>query len=1672
MNMTGEKKRSTVSCSVLGMLSVWLLALNAGAADGAPDLESFTYERLFNRAGALVAPRTEVEKSVTTEGDLKVTGGELVKEDGDAGLTVIPAGEEAVLTWTEEPSSFVLPESVPPYATVWALSFTLEAPVPIQYRVHALVDGRFNRLGKWQEVSPGEQEAFSRNVFKAQGRLFEKVKSFGGIKLEVRGDAIGGSRVQVRDMRVTTDYRTGFFRQTFELPQETLWSAVADIGNRTVVHINGREVQDTSIILPRPVKRGGEMYESKRVSVLPYLQPGRNIIALSSDRHAYFRASAVTVSGEKVLLDSGAGWRYATDAPENWVQLDFNDNAWGVVREPTVSAWEMIQKGMSDVAESYPLTSIYFHFRKRGDMPAYDGLLRLENPYDRKLFYTSGDPILVDIEIPGGLAEPAISWQILKYSEDEHYVPVGSGTVPSFQKQGDSLRGRVEHPALEGGVYLLAAELRAGGKLLEERVPEPFVVTHRVDMKPVPGDTFEQGMELSLEKTIDFTDPASPFEWMEIDAKGARPQGKWDESFHRVLDTALIVERNGLKYRETRGNFAAQFSYKIDAFDHPGDWYLMVLHFPDDAERRIGVACSTQARMDYLASLNMDSAHCVKCGPSVVTGGKYPVSGKMRTFKWLYRPNPGSHTVNIISLMKKHAAAAAKVDIFHVAGNLPELALPEGVFREGRRFGILTERTTTFTTYAGYYAYFGIEEKLSRGAGRGSPNAVREACKRLFLQLDAAQHWAEYMRFAGQNIHVMGCFMYQDRNTCPQFLTGSPRLHPNSRDVAARVFSENGVGFYGSVEFGGAMVQRRSRPPVREQYLIGRDGEMSGTFNFMHPEIEQDSLMLAEQLSTEFSDQASFLGINWLTWFDGMWYWGPSYRYGSGQTDPLGLGYGDLTIRRFEQETGVDVPGAHEDPDRHEKRYAFLTSGEMRPRWITWRAEHMHRFFEKMLTAVRAVRPDLECMVNLGMGPYHTREWKEADVPSGTYLKEWGWDTQLFGTRSGVGMMPWQFGNAWNFKDPMGWQANHDPGFYRPFTKLERRRTTFRYGWLELERFTAAFEDREGWPRPYQQTVMMQQRPEMAMEPFTQAVIGMDPELISFGFTDAVPFVGNEDVQRRFARVFLRLPAADFEPVLDTGFRSNLAIRVLHREHRTYVAVMNPGHWPVSGTIDLRNAAQVKDIVNGNAQVSGPIRVELEPFGFAGYVIDAPDAEVTGFRVQPLSKSDRAHLDGIVARANKALSTEGMAEFLGEQDFGILKAGTEQAEALLGEGQYAAAWNTLTQADYWFVLDERTANAKYADNVGKRELVAVCAVEPPRIDGKLDDDVWKTCIPVTRFVKPDRELSEFESWVYAAWSEGTLYLAFDYRDPNPDEILGVEDTGKETEFWGQQHDYADFVIKPTAKQYYQFALNPKNFRFDQACMVGGSRDYGYAPKWQSAAVITDTGWTVEVAVDTQDAFGKTISEGDVWEANFHRFFRNDASRLSSWVWNPGNFHSTEHLGEIRFVRANLLENPSAERVRDELPVGWGQTHVQQGNYEFSVSETEAHSGKRAARLTYLHDKKGPMSSIVVGSGNGVPVAANRIYDFSFWMKTDSPAAKILVLLSDGAGKSTLEQTSFDRQVPRGDGWYKYEGFFETGAAIERAKLCFRFVKAYGSSTGIVPGMTLTLDDVLIHERQE
>lgn len=136
------------------------------------------------------------------------------------------------------------------------------------------------------------------------------------------------------------------------------------------------------------------------------------------------------------------------------------------------------------------------------------------------------------------------------------------------------------------------------------------------------------------------------------------------------------------------------------------------------------------------------------------------------------------------------------------------------------------------------------------------------------------------------------------------------------------------------------------------------------------------------------------------------------------------------------------------------------------------------------------------------------------------------------------------------------------------------------------------------------------------------------------------------------------------------------------------------------------------------------------------------------------------------------------------------------------------------------------------------------------IDGRLGDPGWAGAAPVDTWYETrpgDNTPPKIRSVGYLAYDDDAFYAAFEFDDPNPGAIrapFGDRDT------IGSPLDYGGVIIDPgaTGRTAILFLANPRGIQYDAVTDDGSGEDSSPDFFWDSAARITEKGWTLEIRI--------------------------------------------------------------------------------------------------------------------------------------------------------------------------------------------------------------------------------
>ena len=232
------------------------------------------------------------------------------------------------------------------------------------------------------------------------------------------------------------------------------------------------------------------------------------------------------------------------------------------------------------------------------------------------------------------------------------------------------------------------------------------------------------------------------------------------------------------------------------------------------------------------------------------------------------------------------------------------------------------------------------------------------------------------------------------------------------------------------------------------------------------------------------------------------------------------------------------------------------------------------------------------------------------------------------------------------------------------------------------------------------------------------------------------------------------------------------------------------------------------------------------------------------------------------------------------------------------------------------------ARARPASHVaGPSTIVALRLDHRVRVDGALDEDVWRTTEPVTAFtqVEPDegRPVSE-RTVVRLAYDDDALYVAAMLYDHAPvsrrvarrDANLGDSDL-----FAIALDSYHDHQTA------FRFVVNASGVKRDEVITAtggGGGGDTSWDPVWEAAATVGDSGWTAELRIPfSQLRFGREAVQ--TWGIQLERRIARTQEQ-AVFAFTP----RLQRGGPPRFGHLTGLEGLASSHRLEVLPYVYGR----------------------------------------------------------------------------------------------------------------------------------------------------
>jgi len=187
-----------------------------------------------------------------------------------------------------------------------------------------------------------------------------------------------------------------------------------------------------------------------------------------------------------------------------------------------------------------------------------------------------------------------------------------------------------------------------------------------------------------------------------------------------------------------------------------------------------------------------------------------------------------------------------------------------------------------------------------------------------------------------------------------------------------------------------------------------------------------------------------------------------------------------------------------------------------------------------------------------------------------------------------------------------------------------------------------------------------------------------------------------------------------------------------------------------------------------------------------------------------------------------------------------------------------------------------------------------------RLDGLLNDELWRNVVPIGDIVQQDphpEEETPYKTEVYIAVTERKILVGIKCFDPEPDKIH-VHTLQRDGNCRGDDNIALVFDTFGDRRRGYYFQVNAGGARVDGLVLDPEFISMNWDGTWNAKTAITSYGWSAEIEIPAQIIrFNRSL---DRWGFNFQRFVARDRITLR---WSGISLDA--RLSDLR--RAGVLE---------------------------------------------------------------------------------------------------------------------------------------------------------------------
>ncbi len=185
-------------------------------------------------------------------------------------------------------------------------------------------------------------------------------------------------------------------------------------------------------------------------------------------------------------------------------------------------------------------------------------------------------------------------------------------------------------------------------------------------------------------------------------------------------------------------------------------------------------------------------------------------------------------------------------------------------------------------------------------------------------------------------------------------------------------------------------------------------------------------------------------------------------------------------------------------------------------------------------------------------------------------------------------------------------------------------------------------------------------------------------------------------------------------------------------------------------------------------------------------------------------------------------------------------------------------------------------------------------IDPPKIDGVLDDELWHNTKPLAPFLPLVSMQAPLVAKTRAkvAFDARALYVSFQCEEPCPDKMR-IKGEVRDDYVFGADVVEVFVGLPDSPLPYVHLAINPQGVYWD--AIHYNVADTSYDPEWDQAAAVDGESWRVEMSIPWEAVRVKNPQSGTELRANLCRE-RAAGRELSSWSGLVSGFLEPHNFG--------------------------------------------------------------------------------------------------------------------------------------------------------------------------------